>query len=142
MLHICSIFGIEYDIKFNAVKSQLLQIGHISVVLPDLMLSNVPIKWCSQIKYLGVYIKAGKIFDVSTDVSRRKFLGSVFAILQKCGSISEEIKCHIIQHSCLPILCYGVDVLKLYKQKVYELSVTYTTSIRKCFICLVLCQCV
>ena len=24
MLHICSIFGIEYDIKFNAAKSQLL----------------------------------------------------------------------------------------------------------------------
>ena len=97
MLHICSIFGIEYDIKFNVAKSQLLQIGvHISVVLPDLMLSNVPIKWCSQIKYLGVYVIAGKKFDVSTDVSRRKFLGSVLAILQKCGSISEEIKCHII----------------------------------------------
>ena len=82
MLHICSIFGIEYDIKFNAAKSQLLQIGqHISVVLPDLMLSNVPIKWCSQIKYPRMYINAGKKFDISSDVSRRKFLGSVFAIL-------------------------------------------------------------
>ena len=97
------------------------------------MLSNVPIKWCSQIKYLGVYINAGKKFDVSTDVSRRKFLGSVLAILQKCGSISEEIKCHLIQHSCPSILCYKVDALKLHKQKVHELSVTYDTSIRKCF---------
>ena len=27
MLHICSIFGIEYDIKFNAARSQFLHIG-------------------------------------------------------------------------------------------------------------------
>ena len=45
----------------------------------------------------------------------------------------EEIKCHIIQHSCLPVLCYGVDALRLHEQKVHELSVTYNTSIRTCF---------
>ena len=45
MIHICSIFGIEYDIKFNTAKSQLLPLGlHISVVLPDLMFNNAPIK--------------------------------------------------------------------------------------------------
>ena len=30
-------------------------------------------------------------------------------------------------------MCYGVDALRLHKQKVHELSVTYNTSIRKCF---------
>jgi Reverse transcriptase (RNA-dependent DNA polymerase) len=134
MLCICSDFGIEFDVKFNPNKSHLLQIGlDTAVKLPELLFCNVCMKWSVQIRYLGVFINAGKKFSISTDVSRRKFLGSVYAILQKCKHMSEEIKCHIIQHSCLPILTYGVDSLRLSKQKLHELSVSYNTAIRRCF---------
>jgi hypothetical protein len=30
--------------------------------------------------------------------------------MQKCGSISDDLKWNIIQHSCLPILLYGLDL--------------------------------
>ena len=134
MLYICNNFGLEFDVKFNPIKSHLIQVGlDNNVTLPELMLCNVFIKWCTQVRYLGIFINSGNKFSISSDTCRRKFLGSVFAILQKCNNISEEIKCHIIQHSCLPILTYGNDALRLSEREMHDLSVTYNTAIRRCF---------
>ena len=106
-LFIDSEFDFEFDVKFNPTKSHFLQIGiDEAVKLLDLLFCNVSMKWSVQIKYLGVFINAGKKFSISTDVSRRKFLGSVCTILQKCKQISEEIKYHILQKCGVPILIY------------------------------------
>ena len=78
----CSDFSIEYDIKFNPLKSYLLHIGlDANVKLPNLILCNVHIKWSRQIKYLSVHINADKKFNIDTEISRRKFLVSVFSLL-------------------------------------------------------------
>jgi len=87
----------------------------------------------TEVKYLGVILKAGTSFCVDSVFNCRKFLGSVFAILQKTKNISEEVKCHIIQHSCLPILSYGTEAVTLTKKQVHGLSVAYNTAIRRCF---------
>ena len=82
MLCICSSFGIEFDVKFNPNKSHLLQIGlDAAIKLPDMLFCNVCLKWLVQIRYLGVLINAGKKFSIGTEVSRRKFSDSVYAIL-------------------------------------------------------------
>lgn len=41
---------------------------------------------------------------------RRKFSGSVLRP-------KLEVKCHIMQHSCLPILLYGIDAVTLTKEQ-------------------------
>ena len=134
MLDICYEYGVQFDIKFNALKSNLLQIGlDVTVKLPILNLGESIINWSSQIKYLGILIAAGKRFCVESDYCRRKFLSSVFAILQHCNNISEEINCNIIAHSCLPILCYGVDVLSLSSKKIHDLNVALNIAVRRCF---------
>jgi hypothetical protein len=134
MLDICVTYGVEFDIKFNAVKSHLIQIGlDISIVLPPLQLGDASILWTNQIKYLGVLINAGKRFAVCTDICRRKFLSSSFSILQRCSKISEEIKSQALLHSCLPILSYGVDILSINKRQLHDMSVCYNTAIRRCF---------
>ena len=40
---------------------------------------------------------------------------------------------HILQKCCVSILTYGVDSLRLTKQKMHELSVSYNTVVRRCF---------
>ena len=56
------------------------------------MLNNMLLQWGDHIKYLGVYVIAGKTFHVESSYNRTKFLNAVFGILQKCRNISEEIK--------------------------------------------------
>ena len=85
--------GVEFDFKFNQAKSYLLRVGlssHHS--LPNPMLNNVALNWADRIKYLGVWIVAGKRSYVDMAINSRKFLGAVCGILQKCGHLSEEIK--------------------------------------------------
>ena len=102
-------------------------------MLPQLMLSNANLQWVERIKYLGVYIVAGKSFSVDSCCNRTKFLSAVFGILQKCGKVSEEVKFNVIQHSCLEVLLYGVDALSLKQCQVQKLSVAYNTAVRRCF---------
>ena len=80
-----------------------------------------------------MHIYAGKKFVMDTNISRRKFLGSAFLILQYSGDISGIKKIRIIQHGCLPILIHGVDVLRLNKQTVHKLSMAHNTAIFRCF---------
>jgi hypothetical protein len=133
MLNICDEYGFEFDIKFNTSKSHLLQIGHKIITLPPLLLSDSQIHWVDDIKYLGLHILAGKQFQVDVNVCRRKFLSASFGVLQKCRNIAEEILCHVIIHSCLPILSYGVDIVKISKQQLHQLSVSFNTVVRRVF---------
>ena len=96
-------------------------------------LNNVVLQWVDRLKYLGVWLCAGKSFKVDYEVNRTKFLSSVFAILQKTASVSEEIKWNVIQHSCIPLLLYGIDSLCLNVKGVHKLSVALNTAVRRCF---------
>ena len=134
MLDICVEYGIESDISFNPVKSVAMQIGlREDVILPSLLLNKVVLQWVVRLKYLGVFITSGIKFTVDCSVNRTKFLGSVFGILQKCSYVSDEIKWNVVQHSCLPILLYGVDSVHLSRSQVYSLSVALNTAVRRCF---------
>ena len=63
MLELCSDYGNKYDILLNKKQSFLLQVGlDVNVLLPQLTLNNVLLQWVDRIKYLGVYIIAGKTF--------------------------------------------------------------------------------
>jgi hypothetical protein len=79
-----------------------MQIGlDEQTVLPQLLLAGAMLQWVLRLKYLGVWIVAGKHLKVD----QTKFLGSVFGLLQKCGSLSDEVKWNVLQHRCVPI-CY------------------------------------
>ena len=51
----------------------------------------------------------------------------------KSASVSEEIKWHVIQHSCLPLLMYGIDSVILCSEQIRKLSVAYNNVVRRCF---------
>jgi hypothetical protein len=134
MLDICVSYGVEFDIVFNKVKSVLMQIGlDADVVLPQLSLNGEWLKWVSRIRYLGVWICCDRVFNVDISANSTKFMGCTYGILQKCGTVSEEVRWNVIKHSSEPILFYGVDVLQLKSEQVHKLSVVYNNAVRRCF---------
>ena len=112
----------------------MFQIGlDINEVLPDLYLCGVALKWVKRLKYLGVWLSAGKRFTVDSSLNCTKFVGSTISLLQKSASLAEEIKWHVIQHSCLPLLMYGIDSVILCSEQIRKLSVAYNNIVRCCF---------
>jgi len=71
MLAICSDFGRECDIRFNPRKSQLLTIGGDNPPLLILLLDNKHVQWCVRVKYLGIYLLAGKTVKIDLTVTEQ-----------------------------------------------------------------------
>ena len=69
------------------------------------------IPWCSKFKYFGVMLVSGKSFNVDVEINRSKFLVRAYAILNRCGTLSEEVKMQLISSKCVPTLLYGMECL-------------------------------
>ena len=122
VLNICSDYGLEFDIKYNQKKFFLLQFGFDKeIVLSTLFIDRIALSWVAKLKYLGVYLVAGKHYSVDVSTNCIKFLGSAGNILEKCGAVSEEIKWHVIDHSFLAMCLYGVDSAHLTSERVQKL---------------------
>ena len=53
-------FGHEWDIGFNATKSQTLTLGGYKPN-PNLILDSRPLQWVNRVKYLGIKLYICKI---------------------------------------------------------------------------------
>ena len=136
MLNICVEFAVQNDVKFNHLKSHLFQCGmsdDLCLLLPKLSIGVHELEWVKELKYLGVVFVAGKKLSVNIDLNCRKFLGTSFAILQKCKYLSEEVLCKLILTNCLPTLLYGVDSVSLMKGQIKRMSVAFNTVFRRIF---------
>ena len=66
---------------------------------------NIP--WCNKFQYLGVMLVGEKSFNVDVEINHTKFLATIYAILNRCGVLSEEVKMQLISSQGVPILLYG-----------------------------------
>ena len=77
MLDICTKYGLEWDICFNASKTKALVIGPGFKMEPfDLSLSSSKVEWTSKVKYLGLLIESFKKFRCSGAKNVGKFYGA------------------------------------------------------------------
>ena len=91
------------------------------------------LKWVERLKYLGIWFVSGRTLRVDVSVNCTKFLGSVLGILQKCSNISDELKWHVVNHSCLPMLFYGIDSIILCAEQRRKVGVVCNNAVRRCF---------
>jgi len=63
MIMVCDQFAADFDMKFNSGKSVVLRIGN-SV---PFTLNREVLKFVGELKYLGVYLVAGKYFRTTID---------------------------------------------------------------------------
>src|ERR1051325_4737193 len=87
MINICKV---EFDLLnmfVNMKKSSCIRVGsRFDVTSTDLYLNNVPIKWCTEIRYLGIGIKAASVFKCDLRNAKIKFFHSLNGILGKLGT--------------------------------------------------------
>ena len=115
---ICIRFGAQYDKQCANIVS----------------ISGTPLQWVSECRYLGVYFKAGRVFNCSFTHAKNSFFRSLNCILSKVfGSASEELILSLIKSKCLPYLLYGTEALSVSNRDKNSLDFTLTRSFMKIF---------
>jgi hypothetical protein len=125
MIDICKEELAWLDMKINIKKSMCMRIGkRYNMATRDLHVNGIAINWCSEIKYLGMYITAGTTFKCNLHNVKMKFFRSLNSVLGKLGSSPHVgLTLYLVAANCVPILFYGLESMHLSKAN-YN-SVTY-----------------
>ena len=84
MINICKVEFDWLNMFVNIKKSSCIRVGsRFDVTSTDLYLNNVPIKWCTEIRYLGTVIKAASVFKCDLRNAKIQFFRSLNGILGK-----------------------------------------------------------
>ena len=134
MLHICGDVGSQLSIIFNSAKSQCLCIGPNKISnFANLILNGSSLQWAEKVKYLGIWLCAGKYFCVDVAEMRRKFFMSVNSILSKCKYTNDIVKLQLLESHCLPIIMYATECLDLKPSQIKEMNTWWNSVYGKIF---------
>jgi hypothetical protein len=135
MLDICTVTASKLDLKFNVLKSMLIRIGSrwkFKCTMLYLDMQGLP--FVSEIKYLGVYIKAGCKLSCSYDHVKAKFYRCFNGIYSKCKSDSSEVVCvNLLKTYCLPLILYASEAIDPSSKDLRMLNKLIDRSIAKIF---------
>ena len=93
MLDLCRQELIWLDMKLNVAKSGAMRIGaRWQSVLPNLRVGEDEVVWVKEMTYLGVVIVAGRTFSIDCHPAKRKYYGSLNAILGRVADMSATSK--------------------------------------------------
>ena len=108
---LCYDVGLVLDIKFNAKKSSLLQVGrHFSSLISNLHVGCDDITWNDNLRYLGAWLHKGKRLSCDINHAMRKFYASANSVFSHAGSVSEITKLYLLESLILSSninLCCG-----------------------------------
>ena len=91
-------------------------------ILPWLSCKSIYVN-ISEMRYLGIYLVAGRSFRVSTTKAHCKFSRAVNSIFSKLlGHANESVIVFLIKMKCLPILLYGTEVVGLNASALHSLD--------------------
>lgn len=135
MLQVCDIFAIEYDVKFNTVKSVAMRIGpRFNVTCAPLMLDGRFLKYVETIKYLGVVVNAAKCFKCSMEHIRMRFYRVFNSIYAKTrGANSELVTVELMKSYCMPFILFATEALPLSNRIISMLDNCVSKAMAKIF---------
>ena len=82
--------------------------------IADILVYGLPLTVVESVKYLGIWIKAGKVFSCDLGPIKSKFYRSFNCIFSKCkGADSEMISCFFLRSICQPIILYASEAILL-----------------------------
>ena len=123
LLATCSQYGIEYDIKYNSAKSNVMVfcsklLKDISV--PNFVVNGVIIDKVSNCKYLGHCINDKLNDDDDMAWQRKQIYAQGNALIRKFYMCSETVKISLFKSSprCTPVRCGVIIVVNLYENYV------------------------
>jgi len=110
LINICMTFDLQWNIRFNPVKSEIACFSSESFVCDCINIVGKFIKCLDRIKYLGCYFRCGKIEVVSSSYVG-KFCGAFNNILNVLGSRRDEmLAVHLGKTYCFRSLLYSCEM--------------------------------
>jgi hypothetical protein len=113
------------NLELNIDKSACLRFG-VRCNCPCVAISlnnGESIRWVSELRYLGIFLTAGRKFACSAHNVKRNFNVACNAILARLlGKASEEVIVQLIRVKCLPVLLYGSEVCSYSKAILHSLD--------------------
>ncbi|XP_016534059.1 RNA-directed DNA polymerase from mobile element jockey-like [Poecilia formosa] len=132
LLRTCSNYGQEYDIQYNALKSNIMIVRtkeDQKLVLPDFFLSGVVLRICTAVKYLGHYITDDLTDDMDINRQRRLVYAQANMLLRKFRMCSVPVKVALFKAFCTPL--YTAHLWRQYRQSTLQkLKVAYNDGMR------------
>ena len=111
MLDICYDEITALDLQFNSSKSVIMRVGprwDRPCVGFDLGPSRL--KFVDSLKYLGIYLKTGKMFSCSYEHVKYRFYSQFNALYSRSkASDSELVSVELMKSFCMPIVLYGLE---------------------------------
>src|SRR5271155_3736002 len=136
MVAICKVELDWLDMKVNVLKSACIRVGprfnitHAVIII----IGNDLINWSSEIKYLGVYVVAGKHFACNLHYCKLKFFCALNSILGKIGNMNAlTLILSPTSSNCFPILMYGLEAMRLANTQINRLLYAYNSVFYKLF---------
>ena len=132
LLKVCSNYGKDHDIIYNAKKSSVMIVrSHEDkkLAFPVFHLSDSPLSVCQEIKYLG-HIFTDDLHD-DRDIYRqcRKLYAQANMLLRRFSMCSESVKCALFKAFCTPM--YTAFLWCSYKKgSMRRLNVAYNDALR------------
>ena len=132
MLRVCSQYGIDHDIKYNAKKSHIMIVRSNQdrkLTFPTFYLSGSPLGVCEEIKYLGHVISDDWTDDNDIYRQRCKIYSQANMLLRKFSMCSDSVKCSLFRTYITPL--YTAQLWSKYrKRSIQRLKVAYNDAFR------------
>ncbi|XP_024116673.2 uncharacterized protein LOC112138347 [Oryzias melastigma] len=132
LLKICSDYGVDHDIVFNAGKSMVMiskTKEDKNVKFPDFHLRNVVLACSDRIKYLGHIITEDMTDDADIYRQCRVLYGQANTLSRKFGFCTDRVKLTLFKAFCSPL--YTAHLWVNYKTaRMRKLQVAYNDALR------------
>ena len=132
LLRICSQYGTDFNIKYNAKKSSILIVrskNDTRAVFPKFVLSGNELLVCKDIKYLGHYFSDDLSDDKDIHRQRCKLYAQANMLIRKFSKCSVDVKVSLFKAFCTPL--YTAHLWSNYRCKSMEkLKVAYNDALR------------
>ena len=103
LLSACSYYGIEFDVKYNSTKSNVMVFCCNllkDIPVPNFMLNGVPINKVSNCKYLGHCINDKLIDDDDMARQRKQIYAQGNALVRKFYMCTETVRMSLFKSYC------------------------------------------
>ena len=132
LISVCESYCKEQCLSFNAKKSKVMVFGRKfdSMKPASLMLSNEPIQFIQEWRYLGCIVVSGKEFTFSCRKDLTNFRRSVNSIITSLRKPSEQVSMMLLNQFSMT---YASEVKEFSNSDMHSCQVAVNDAVRKIF---------
>ena len=116
MIQLCICEFADLDLCVNVRKSKCIRIGkRFNVRVSKLVICDELVVWKNEIRYLGLTIKAGRVFRSQLRVNKQTFFRAANCIISRIGCKNVGVLTALLSSKCFTVILFGLSACLLTK---------------------------